>query len=101
MAMSLLHRRYRRRRTNSHTVTDLRAEDNYTLWLRFDDGVEGRVYLADLVATRRYRELGHEGRFYHVAIDPVSNVITWEGGIHLDPDLLYHDVMSKRHAPLH
>lgn len=75
MAMSLLHRRYRRRRTNSHTVTDLRAEDNYTLWLRFDDGVEGRVYLADLVATRRYRELGHEGRFYHVAIDPVSEDI--------------------------
>jgi len=101
LAMSLLHRRYRRRRTNLHTVTDLRAEDNYTLWLRFDDGTEGRVYLADLVATRPYRELGDDGRFYHVCIDPVSNVITWEGGIHLDADILYRDVMSKRDAPLH
>ena len=42
-------RRYRTRKYTLHTVTDLRAEDNYTLWVRFDDGLEGHVYLGELV----------------------------------------------------
>ena len=49
MALSLKFRRYRSRRPHLHTVTELRAEDNCTLWLRFDDGLEGHVYLGDLV----------------------------------------------------
>ena len=38
MAYSLKYRRYRSRRPSVHSVTELRAERNYTLWLRFDDG---------------------------------------------------------------
>jgi len=84
-----------------HTVTDLRAEGNYTLWLRFDDGLEGHVYLGELVATNTYGALSDEARFCRVAIDPVSNAVTWEGGINLDPDVLYRDLMSKAEAALH
>jgi hypothetical protein len=101
LAMSLLHRRYRWRRSNLHMVMELRAEDNYTLWLRFDDGVEGRVYLADLVDTMPFGALSSAERFSRVAIDPVANVITWEGGINIDPEPLYRDIMSNSHAPLH
>lgn len=99
--MSLLNRRYRPRRYSAHTVTELRAEENYTLWLRFDDGVEGRVYLADLVSTTPFGDLTSEDRFCRVAIDPISNAVTWEGGINIDSDALYRDIMSKSHAPLH
>lgn len=84
-----------------HTVTELRAEGNYTLWLRFDDGLEGHVYLGELVATNTYGALSDETRFCRVAIDPVSNAVTWEGGINLDPDVLYRDLMSKAEAALH
>jgi hypothetical protein len=83
-------------------ITELRAEDNYTLWLRFDDGVEGRVYLADLVhTTTPFGALSSEERFSRVAIDPVANTITWEGGINIDPEALYRDIMSNSHAALH
>lgn len=99
--MSLLDRRYRWRRTSLHTVMELRAEDNYTLWLRFDDGVEGRVYLADLVQTLSFGDLTDMASFSRVAIDPVSNVITWEGGVAIDPDALYRDIMSNANAALH
>ncbi len=52
MGSSLLNRRYRRRRQSMlHTITECRAEGNYTLWLRFDDGLEGSVNLGDLVLT--------------------------------------------------
>ncbi len=99
--MSLLERRYRWRRNSAHTLMELRAEDNYTLWLRFDDGVEGRVYLADLLHTMPFGELSSEDRFSRVMIDPVANVIRWEGGINMDPEALYRDIMSNSHAPLH
>lgn len=84
-----------------HTVTECRAEDNYTLWLRFDDGLEGRVYLGELVATKTFRALCDEDTFSRVGIDPVSNTVTWEGGINLDPEVLYRDLASKAQSALH
>ncbi len=100
--MSLVNRRYRSRRINSiHTIMECRAERNYTLWLRFDDGLEGRVYLGDLVTTKSYTPLSDEDIFSRVAFDPVSNTITWAGGINLDPEVLYRDLAGKAHAALH
>lgn len=84
----------------SHTITECRAEGNYTLWLRFDDGLEGRVYLGDLVSTT-YNALSDEASFNRVAIDPVSNGLTWGGGIDLDPEFLYRDLANKAQAALH
>ena len=84
-----------------HTVTEVRAERNYTLWLRFDDGMEGHVYLGDLVTTQTFGTLSDEAKFSRAAVDPIANVVTWEGDINLDPDALYHDVVSKTFAPLH
>jgi hypothetical protein len=82
-------------------VTELRAEENYTLWLRFDDGLEGHVYLGDLVSTQTFGTLGDTEKFRRAAIDPISNAVTWEGDITLDPDALYRDVVSKAVAALH
>jgi hypothetical protein len=82
-------------------VTELRAEHNYTLWLRFDDGLEGHVYLADVVGTQMLGLLSDEAKFRSAAIDPVSNTVTWEGDITIDPDALYRDVVSKFQAALH
>jgi hypothetical protein len=101
VAHSIKYRRYRNRRPNAHAVTELRAERNYTLWLRFDDGLEGRVYLGDLIATQSFGVLSDEAIFRRAAIDPVSNAVTWEGDITLEPEALYRDVVSKAFAALH
>lgn len=101
MAFDLLKRRYRSGRARAHTVTDLRAERNYTLWLRFDDGLEGRVYLGDLVASNVYDVLSNEDTFCRVAIDPVSNAVMWEGGLYIESDTLYRDVASRLQTGLH
>jgi hypothetical protein len=94
LGSSLLNRRYRRRRQYLHTVIECRAEGNYTLWLKFDDGLEGVVYLGDLV-------LSDEDIFSQVGIDPVSNAVTWTGGIRLEPEVLYRDLAIKTHAVRH
>jgi len=101
LAYSLKYRRYRSRRPSLHTVTELRAEHNYTLWLKFDDGLEGHVYLGDLVGTKSFGKLSDEEKFRRAQIDPVSNAVTWEGEITLDPDALYRDVVSQVQAALH
>lgn len=84
-----------------HFVTECRAEDNYTLWVRFDDGLEGCVYLGDLVLTTSYGTLSDERVFSRASFDPVSNTVTWGGGINLDPEVLYRDLASKAVAAVH
>ena len=101
MAYSLKYRRYRSRRPGLHMVTEVRAGENYMLWLKFDDGVEGHVYLGDLVGTDSFGLLSDQEKFRRAAIDPVSNAITWEGELTLDPDALYRDVASQAQAALH
>ena len=84
-----------------HAITECRAEENYTLWLRFNDGLEGHVYLGDLVHTKYFRTLGDIDTFNRVVVDPVENTVTWEGGIKLDPEVLYRDLASKAQSALH
>lgn len=85
----------------NHTITECRAEGNYTLWLRFEDGLEGRVYLGDVVSRMSYGAISDEASFSRVAIDPVSNALTWGGGIDLDSEFLYRDLATKMQAGLH
>ena len=82
-------------------VMEVRAGANYMLWLKFDDGVEGHVYVGDLVGTDSLGLLSDEEKFRRAAIDPVSNAITWEGELTLDPDALYRDVASQAQAAVH
>jgi hypothetical protein len=84
-----------------HTITECRAESNYTLWLKFDDGLEGSVNLGDLVLTESYQAISDVETFSRVAIDPVSNAVTWVGGINLDPEKLYRDLARKVYAAVH
>ena len=39
--------------------------------------------------------------FNRVEVDPVENTVTWEGGIKLDPEVLYRDLASKAQSALH
>jgi hypothetical protein len=102
LGSSLLNRRYRRRRQSMmHTITECRAESNYTLWLKFDDGLEGSVNLGDLVLTESYLAISDEATFARVAIDPISSAPTWTGGIKLDPEALYRDLVNGTYAARH
>jgi hypothetical protein len=82
-------------------LTECRAEGDYTLWLRFDDGLEGSVYLGDLVMNASFSVLGNLDIFKRVSIDPLSNAVPWGGGINLDPEVLYRDLASRTEGVLH
>jgi len=81
-------------------VQECRAEPDYSLWLVFDDGLEGRVYLGDLVAIRDFSVWRDIERFLDVSVDPETGAVRWDDGIQLDPSVLYRDLESRVRAAL-
>src|SRR4051812_39238720 len=73
-------------------ITACKVEDDYKLWLRFEDGLEGSVFLGNLLEIGAFKLWSDVREFEKVSVDPESATVTWEGGIRLDPDVLYHDV---------
>ncbi len=77
-------------------VVECRAEQGYQLWVRFEDGVEGNVYLGNLLEISAFRLWREADEFFRVSVDTDIATVTWEGGIRLDPDVLYQDIVSRR-----
>ena len=81
---------------NMHRVTQCHASDDYRLWLRFEDGVEGSVFLGNLLEVDRFGAWRDAKRFCQAAVDPAMSTVVWEDGLALDPDILYQDLLSSR-----
>jgi hypothetical protein len=77
-----------------HRITACKAEDDYKLWLRFDDGLEGSVFLGNLLEIGAFQLWRDVREFEKVSV-------TWEGGIRLDSDILYQDLASRTHPIQH
>lgn len=75
-------------------ITECKAEDDYRLWLRFDDGLEGSVSLGNLLEIGAFKLWRDVREFEKVRVDPDTATVTWEGGIRLDPEILYQDVLA-------
>jgi len=85
----------REERRQVHRVTACKVEDDYKLWLRFEDGLEGSVFLGNLLEIGAFKLWRDVREFEKVSVDPETATVTWEGGIRLDPDILYQDVAAQ------
>lgn len=81
-----------------HRVTACKAEEDYRLWIRFEDGLEGSVSLGNLLEIGAFKLWRDAREFEKVSVDPATSTVTWEGGIRLDPDVLYHDLAGRSGA---
>ncbi len=81
-----------------HRVTECRASRDYTLWLKFDDGQEGSVFLGDLLEVGAFSAWRDVDQFCRVVVDRKAATVVWDGGIQLDPNILYQDLMSSKVA---
>lgn len=82
-------------------IVDCRPEEDYKLWLRFEDGLEGSVFLGNLLEIGAFKLWSDVREFEKVSVDPQTATVTWEGGIRLDPDLLYHEVAARQNPIQH
>ena len=77
-------------------IVQVKVLDGCELHLRFEDGVEGRVDVAGLVAfTGVFAPLRERGYFLKVRVNPDLGTICWPNGADLDPDVLYAAVSGQ------
>ncbi len=74
---------------------EVKALDNYRLWLRYSDGTEGIVDLSDLVGKGVFALWNDQAEFQKVHIGP-SGEIAWSEEIELCPDALYLKITGKK-----
>jgi hypothetical protein len=84
-----------------HRVTQCKAWQDYQLWLKFDDGLEGSVFLGNLLEVNAFRAWRDVEQFCRAAIDPTTATVVWDVGIQLDPDILHEDLLSIRGRRIH
>ena len=74
-------------------IVEARPLEDYKLFLRFEDGVEGTVDIGYLVqAGGVFEPLKERSFFEQVRVDPDWGTIGWPGEIDLDRDVLYSKV---------
>ena len=67
--------------------------ENYQLFLRFEDGVEGIVSIAEHIEfTGVFAPLKEQTFFANVQVNPELGTIQWQNGADLDPDVLYSKI---------
>ncbi len=72
-------------------VTNVETLEAYRMRLRFDDGSERVVDLADVLWGSMAEPLRDPAYFRLVRVDPELRTIVWPNGFDLDPDVLHGD----------
>jgi hypothetical protein len=77
-------------------VVSVEPRDGFRLHLRFEDGIEGEVDIAALVAFDGvFAPLREKSEFDRVRVNPESGTIEWPCGADLDPVVLYSRISGR------
>lgn len=61
----------------------------HVLWLRFSDGAEGEVDLADALEGEVFAPLRDPAEFARVRLDPEIRTVAWPNGADFAPEFLH------------
>ncbi len=77
-------------------IVEVQPTRDYRLRLRFEDGREGEVDIADMIQFEGiFAPLKDHAEFLKVYVDPELGTICWPNGADLDPDVLYANVTGE------
>lgn len=69
-------------------IVDAHYVSNFTVWLRFSDGVEGEVDLRSYLDGPMFEVLRNPEEFKRVSLHPELRTIVWPNGADLAPEFL-------------
>ena len=78
-------------------VTEVNYLSNYTLYIKFEDGVEGAVNLSDLVEKGVFQTLKQPSVFSTAYSTGAS--VAWSDDLEIDSDYLYLEITGKTVVP--
>ena len=73
---------------------EVRPRPHFRLWLRYDDGAEGKVDLSDLAGKGVFKAWLEDDVFASVSLGPHGE-ISWREAIDLCPDAMYMRLTGK------
>jgi hypothetical protein len=76
-------------------IKEAKYRNEYKIWIRFNDGIEGELDLANELDGEVFEPLKDIRKFRDFKIDPVLETIVWENGADLAPEFLYDNVYTK------
>lgn len=75
-----------------HRIIEVKPLQDFKVWIKFSDGVEGTVDLSDIAGKGVFSSWNNPEIFKSVFVDPNTHTIAWPGGIDLCPDSLYAEI---------
>ena len=73
-------------------VREAKYLHDYVVWLRFNDGAEGEVDLADELEGEVFGPLRDRSKFRDFRVDSEMETIVWSNGADLAPEFLYENM---------
>jgi hypothetical protein len=70
-------------------LIQVKAVDQYLIWLKYDDNTEGQVDLTHLKDKPVFKKWENSEFFNKVYIDAETQAVAWDENIELCPDSLY------------
>lgn len=77
-------------------IVSCKPLSNYRIWIRFDDGLEGKVDLKHLLGKGVFEAWESIEFFEQVYIDPITHTLTWNEDIDLDPYVLREQILKQQ-----
>ena len=81
------------------TPIEVKSLDNYRLWVKYSDGIEGIVDLSDFAGDGVFELWNNYQAFQNVHIGP-SGEIAWSDQVDMCPDAIYLRITGKKPADL-
>ena len=75
-------------------VVEARHVDGYTIWLRFNDGVEGEVDLRGELWGPVFEPLKDVNLFRRFTVNPELHTIVWDNGADFSPEFLHSSIRA-------
>ncbi|MBN1393812.1 MAG: DUF2442 domain-containing protein [Pirellulales bacterium] len=77
-------------------VVEARSLDGRRLFLKFEDGIEGEVDVAEMIRFEGvFAPLAERDYFLRVRVNPEIGTVYWPNEADLDPDVLCSQVTGK------
>ncbi len=73
---------------------EVQALDGYWLWVRFSDGIEGKIDLSPMLESNKCRPLTDRAFFEGVHLTPWGG-IAWSDNIEVDEDWIYKEFTGR------
>ena len=78
-------------------IIEANVIENYVLFLRFEDGLEGEIDISSIVPFEGiFDKLKDQDYFKTVKVDHELGTIVWDNGADLSPDYLYYVIVSQK-----